>query len=130
RSAGVIVSIRWSSSMEAEKSQAFVETFKRRYDRLPSSYALQGYDAALMLADGLRTANKSPLFPEALERALAAQQVDGIEGPIRLASNGFPITNWSAWEVFNMASGAPYLVAREQTLAEYRDPHASHCLAR
>src|SRR5262249_11783704 len=92
RFAGVIVSVRWSWSLEAEKSRAFVEGFKGRYDRLPSSYALQGYDAALMLADALRTANSSRLSLEAVERALAVQQVDGIEGPLRLASNGFPIT--------------------------------------
>ena len=40
-------------------SQAFVEAFGQRYGRLPSFFAMQGCEGALMLGEAFRTANRS-----------------------------------------------------------------------
>lgn len=121
---GLIVSARWAAGMERERSMRFVEAFRTRYGRTPSSYAMQGYDAALLLDAALRL---SPADPA---KALSAAEVEGVAGPLRLAANGFVVSDWHAWEVFNESSGAPYLAPREQTLRGYVGPHASRCKSR
>jgi len=121
---GLIVSARWAAGMERESSARFVEAFRARFGRTPSTYAMQGYDAALLLDAALRI---SPADPA---KALSAAQVEGVAGPIRLAADGFAATDWHDWEVFNESSGAPYLAAREETLRSYAGPHASRCKAR
>jgi branched-chain amino acid transport system substrate-binding protein len=121
---GLIVSARWAAGMEREPSARFVEAFSARFGRTPSTYAMQGYDSALLLDAALQV---SPLDPA---KALPAARVDGAAGPIRIAANGFVAADWHAWEVFNESTGAPYLAARERTLRSYVGPHASRCKAR
>lgn len=121
---GLIVSARWTAGMERESSARFVVAFRARFGRNPSTYAMQGYDAALLLEAALR------LAPADLAKALSAARVEGLAGPIRLAANGFAATDWHAWEVFNESSGAPYLAARERTLSGYVGTHAGRCKAR
>ena len=127
---GTIVSVRWAPSAETARSQAFVEAFEQRYGRLPSFFAMQGYEGALMLGEAFRTAKRSKLTVESVERALTTQHVEGIAGPVRLAANGFPTTDWQAWEIFSDAAGKPYLVARESTLHKHVDSHLERCAAR
>ena len=109
--------------MEREASTRFVEAFRTRFGRTPSTYAMQGYDAALLLDAALRL---SPADPA---KALPAARAEGVAGPIRVEANGFVATDWHAWEVFNESSGAPYLAAREQTLRGYAGSHVSRCKA-
>ena len=103
---------------------------EQRYGRLPSFFAMQGYDAALMLGEAFRTAKRSKLTVESVERALTTQRVEGMAGRVRLAANGFPTTDWQAWEIFSDAAGKPYLVARESTLNKHVDSHLERCAAR
>lgn len=118
---GLIVSARWAAGMERESSARFVEAFRTRFGRTPSSYAMQGYDAALLLDAALR------LSPDDPAKALSTARAEGVAGPIRFAANGFVAADWHAWEVFNESSGAPYLAARERTLRGYAGPHAGRC---
>jgi branched-chain amino acid transport system substrate-binding protein len=111
--AGLIVSVPWAAG-----SGKFVEAFKRRYGRTPSSHAMQGYEAARRLGEALRKA-ASPSVDE-VARVLAAG----------LGAHRFAISDWHAWEVFNQSSGEPYLVARQRTLRHYAGPHAERCKTR
>ena len=97
--AGLTVSTRWSSTLES--SADFVAAFERRYGRRPSVYALQGYDAALLLGDAFRAFKRERISARALSAALAKQR---------------PVVQWHAWEVFTDAGGAPFLAPREPTL--------------
>jgi len=122
---GLIVSVRWSASMENQGTAQFVDAFKARYGRTPSSYAMQSYDAALVLDQALKSA-RTP-SAAGVANALAASKVEGVAQPIAFAANGFASTDWRAWEVFNESSGAPYLAAGERTLRKYSGPHVEQC---
>ena len=115
--AGLIVSVPWAPALEQEASMKFVEAFKEKYGRVPSSYAKQSYDAALLLGEGFRAARGKAPAPAAVAKSLQS----------RVGPNQFVRTDWHAWEVFNESSGAPYLAAREQTLSAYVGPHAERC---
>jgi branched-chain amino acid transport system substrate-binding protein len=124
---GLVVSARWSAAAESERSRNFVAAFERRYGRKPSVYALQGYDAALLLGEALRSLQAKSVSAGALRHVLAMQQVEGIEGPLRFAANRFPVTHWHAWEIFDDSSGSTYLAPMKPTLYEYRDPYSERC---
>lgn len=124
---GLIVSARWSAGMETERSRLFVEAFRASYGRLPTSRAMQGYDAALLLSAGFRAAGEKAPSAAAVADALAQHAVEGVSGPLRFTANRFPVTDWYAWEVFNESSGAPYLAARERTIQDHTGPHGERC---
>jgi branched-chain amino acid transport system substrate-binding protein len=127
---GLIVSARWSAAMEGDRSEKFVAAFERRYGRKPSGYAMQGYDAALLLGEAFRALQGKAVSPAAVARALARQSVAGVAGPLKLGANRFPVTQWHAWELFNDSTGSTYLAARERTLHEYTGPHGERCRGR
>jgi branched-chain amino acid transport system substrate-binding protein len=127
---GLIVSARWAAGMESERSARFVDAFRAKYGRTPSAYAMQAYDAALLLDRALQKSAAQRPSANGVAKALAASRVDGVAHPIRVAANGFAATDWHAWEVFNESSGAPYLAARERTLSGYAGPQAGRCKAR
>jgi branched-chain amino acid transport system substrate-binding protein len=106
--AGLIVSVPWAASMEPNSSARFVEAFRARYGRTPSSRARQGYEAALLLGAAFEKTGGAAPSPRAVAKALAGLEVAPAD--------------WHAWEVFNEASGRPYLVARERTLEAYIAP--------
>ena len=124
---GLIASARWSAAMEDDSSEKFVAAFEQRYGRKPSSYAMQGYDAAIFLGEAFRALREKPVSAAAVAQALARQAASGVAGPFKLGPNRFPITQWHAWEVFNDSAGSAYLAARERTLQEYIGPHAERC---
>jgi len=124
---GLVVSARWSPAMEGERSKEFVAAFERRYGRKPSVYAMQGYDAALALGEAFRTLKGKPVSATAVSGALAMKSVEGVAGPLRFATNHFPITQWHAWEVFDDSSGSTYLAPLQQTFHEYVDPYNDRC---
>jgi branched-chain amino acid transport system substrate-binding protein len=124
---GLVVSARWSATLENERAKEFVGAFERRYGRKPSAYALQGYDAALLLGEAFRSLKAKPVSAPAVSRALAMQKVEGVAGPLRFAANHFAITQWHAWEVFDDSSGSTYLVPLKPTLHDYADPHGTRC---
>jgi branched-chain amino acid transport system substrate-binding protein len=124
---GLVVSARWSAAMESGRSRDFVGAFGRRYGRKPSVYALQGYDAALLLGEAFRSLQAAPLTAAAVSDALAMQQVQGVEGPLRFAANRFPVTYWHAWEIFDDSSGSTYLAPMKPSLYEYSDPYGERC---
>jgi len=46
---GVIASLHYIPTLDTPENKAFVAAFKAKYDRTPSEYAVQGYDAARLL---------------------------------------------------------------------------------
>jgi len=50
---GVIASLHYVPTLDTPENKAFVEAFKAKFDRVPSEYAVQGYDAARLLLGAL-----------------------------------------------------------------------------
>ena len=51
---GMNVSAHWNADFDNAANQRFVESFVRKYNREPSIYANEGYDAGLAIAAALR----------------------------------------------------------------------------
>jgi len=127
---GTTVSARWAPGMESDRSQTFVNAFKQRFGRVPSVYAVQGYDAASVLAEAFRSVKDKKINVDDIESSLVSRRFDGVGGSMRFASNGFATSDWQAWEIFGDAAGIPYLVAREPTLHEQADVHSGRCASK
>jgi len=125
---GLVVSARWSAAMENERSKDFVVAFERRYGRKPSAYAMQAYDAAIVLGETFRALKAKSVSAAAISRALAMKKVEGVAGPLRFGANHFLIMQWHAWEVFDDSSGSTYLAPLKPTLNEYVDPYSERCM--
>jgi len=91
----------WSSGFAADttdpKGKAFVDAFSARFNRTASQFAALGYDAMMLLADGIKGAGT--FDTEAVKNAMA--QIDGfyVTGSIRFDADRNPIKGASILEI-------------------------------
>ncbi|MGE0517010.1 MAG: ABC transporter substrate-binding protein, partial [Hyphomicrobiaceae bacterium] len=82
---GIETALHYGDGLDNAKNKAFREAFKAKTQRDADVYAVQGYDAAQLLAVGL-DAVKGDLDAEAnLYKAMRAAKIDSPRGPISIS---------------------------------------------
>ena len=87
---GSMLALGFSPEQATPVAAKFVEGFKSRYGAEPGLYAAQGYDAILLLAYAIKSANSPDpkLFKESLARI---KKFEGVSGTISMQANREPI---------------------------------------
>lgn len=94
---GVHNTAQWSKDLDNPANVAFVESFQAKYDRLPSLYASQGFDTALLLISAMEVADVSD--QDAFRAALEAADFDSTRGDFAFGPNHHPIQDIYVREV-------------------------------
>ncbi len=102
---GIFDTAHWALDLPNEANRRFVAEFEKEYKRLPSVFASQGYDAALLISAAVRDVKGKIEDKEALRRALKAARFDSTRGEFKFNTNQFPIQNYYLRVVGKDASG-------------------------
>ncbi|TDQ64154.1 branched-chain amino acid transport system substrate-binding protein [Maritalea mobilis] len=94
---GVRNSSQWSKDIDNETNNAFVASFQEKYDRLPSLYASQGFDAANLILSALDKADVKDT--EAFSAALKEADFKSTRGDFKFGNNNHPIQDIYVREV-------------------------------
>ena len=86
---GVKNTAHWSKDLDVPGNAEFVANFEAEYGRLPSLYAAQGYDTALLLMSAMDKANVSDA--DAFRAALKDADFQSVRGKFAFADNHHPI---------------------------------------
>lgn len=78
---GVITSLHYTPALDTPENKAFSTAFKQLSGRVPSEYAVQGYDAGRLLVEALKTGASGR---EALAAALPKVKYKGPRGPLEI----------------------------------------------
>ena len=87
----------FSSSNESETATKFVEDYEAEYGETPTNFCALGYDAAMVLANGLAAAEEAGLEPgsedykQAVIDGIASGTVEGVTGSIAYEGTGDPV---------------------------------------
>jgi branched-chain amino acid transport system substrate-binding protein len=91
----------WSAGFAADttdpKGAAFVRAFQARFNRRASQFAALGYDAMMLIADGIRAANS--FDTAAVKTAMARLSGSYVTGNIRFDANRDPIKGAAIVEI-------------------------------
>lgn len=121
---GVMNSSHWSPDMESEANQEFMEAFQEAYDRLPSLYAVQGWDAANLVISAASKASIDDL--DAFRAALKEADIESPRGEWTFNTNNHPIQDIYVREVVERDG-----VLTNQLVATafeaHEDAYASEC---
>lgn len=117
----------WAPDTDNAVSRQFVEAFEKRYGRIPSNFAAQGYDSALLLDAAIERVKGNVADKKAFMVALKAGSTKSVRGTLRFDNNNFPISNWYAFEVAKDAKGRVSLKTIATPLKDYRDSYHSEC---
>ncbi|AJC22932.2 ABC transporter substrate-binding protein [Pandoraea pulmonicola] len=105
---GAITSAPYSPDLDNAQNKQFVAAFQKKYNRVPSMYAAQSYDAANLIDSALAKTKGSVTDREALRTALKAADFQSVRGPFKFASNQFPIAQFYRVDVVKDATGAAF----------------------
>jgi branched-chain amino acid transport system substrate-binding protein len=124
---GIYNSSHWAHDLDNPANKKFVAEFEKAYGRLPSLYASQGYDAALLIDAAVRQVKGNLADKAALHGALAAAKFDSVRGPFKFNSNQFPVQDYFARLIEKDAKGRVTNKNLGPVLKAHADAYAGQC---
>ena len=91
---GTFDTAHWALELTNPANRKFVAEFEKEYKRLPSVYASQGYDAAMLIDSAVREVKGRIEDKEAVRRALKAAKFQSVRGDFKFNTNQYPIQNY------------------------------------
>jgi len=91
---GIFDTAHWALDLPNAANRKFVAEFEKEYKRLPSVFAAQGYDAALLIDSAVREVKGKIEDKEAVRRALKAARFQSVRGDFKFNTNQMPVQNY------------------------------------
>ena len=88
---GLLTTLHYADSLGTPRDNAFRLAYAKAYKLQPDVYAVQGYDAAQMLAVGLNAVKGDVTKKEAFADALRKAKIDSPRGPFTLSKSHNPV---------------------------------------
>ena len=124
---GMFNTSQWGHDMNNPANKRFVAEFEKEYGRLPSLYAAQGYDAALLIDSAVRD-SKGKLSDKAVVRkALQAAKFESVRGPFKFNKNQFPIQDYYLRVIVKDAKGRVTNRTLGVVLKNHSDAYVGSC---
>ncbi|NYE23488.1 ABC transporter substrate-binding protein [Pigmentiphaga litoralis] len=125
---GAIYGSPWATVLDNPQNKKFVDGFKAKYQRTPSEYAVNGYDAAYLLDAAVRKLNGKVSDKKAF--ADAVKSVGGsfptVRGKFRFNTNNMPVQNYYAFEI--VPQGDSFAVKQlAQVFTDHQDAYVNEC---
>jgi branched-chain amino acid transport system substrate-binding protein len=124
---GVISGTFWGPDFNNPVSRKFVDDFEKKYNRIPSQYAAQSYDAALLLDSAIGKVKGNVADKKAFMAALKAADFKSVRGNFKFNTNGFPIQDQYIFEVAKDAKGRVNLKTIATPLKDHKDAYHTQC---
>ena len=124
---GVISGTFWGPDFNNPVSLKFVEDFEKKFGRIPSQYAAQSYDAALLLDSAIAKVKGNVGDKKAFQAALKAADFKSVRGNFKFNNNGFPIQDMYVFEVAKDAKGRVSLKTLGAPLKDHKDAYYTQC---
>jgi len=124
---GVVAGTFWGPDFSNPVSKKFVEDFEKKYKRIPSQYAAQSYDSALLIDSALKKTGGKVDNKQALTQALRAADFQSLRGNLKFNKNGFPVQDMYMFEVAKDAQGRVSLKTIAKPLVNHQDAYVNEC---
>lgn len=124
---GLFNASQWASDLDNAQNVKFVNDFEKEYGRIPTMYASQGYDAAMLLDGAVRDVKGKIEDKEAFRKALRAANFKSVRGAFKFNQNQYPIQNFYMRLVGLDKQGRINNQTIGAIMKDYSDPFAVSC---
>jgi len=124
---GVISGTHWGPDFNNPANRKFVDDYEKRYNRIPSQFSAQGYDAALLLDSAIAKVKGNVADKKAFMAALKAADFKSVRGNFKFNNNNFPIEDMHIFEVAKDAKGRVNLKTIATPLKDHQDAYHKQC---
>jgi branched-chain amino acid transport system substrate-binding protein len=127
---GVYASTFWSEKLQNPANEKFVRDFEATHNRIPSPYAAQSYDSAMLMDSALKAVGgklATKTDKDKFRNAVRAANFTSVRGPFKFNRNHFPIQNYYLTQIVKDANGKLVMDLRGVIFASHADVYAKDC---
>ena len=124
---GLFDTSHWALDLDYAVNKKFIAEFEKEYKRLPSVFAAQGYDTALMIDSAVRSLKGKIEDKEALRKALKSVKFESTHGPFKFNTNQYPIQNYYLRVVGKDAQGRLVNKTLATVFKDHGDAYVQEC---
>jgi branched-chain amino acid transport system substrate-binding protein len=124
---GMFGGANWAPNFDNPASKKFVADFEAATGRVPGTYAMQAYDAVMLIDSAIKGAGGKLADKNALKAALKKANFTSLRGSFAFANNQYPIQDFYLVQVAKRADGKFQTEVREKIFTNYTDVYAKDC---
>jgi branched-chain amino acid transport system substrate-binding protein len=124
---GMFGGANWAPNMDNPQNKKFVAGFEGAYNIVPGTYAMQGYDTALLIDSAVKALKGDLTNKDAVSAALKKADFTSLRGDFKFNVNGYPIQNFYLTKVAKRADGKFQTEIVEKVFENYGDRYAKDC---
>jgi branched-chain amino acid transport system substrate-binding protein len=124
---GFFSGAQWAPTLDNPVNKKFVADFEAAYGYVPSLYASQGYDAALLIDAAVKAAGGKIKDKAAMQAAFKSARFASVRGDFRLNTNGFPIQDFYVVRAMKRPDGKFQTEIVSKVFDDYGDVYAKDC---
>ncbi|WP_230533741.1 ABC transporter substrate-binding protein [Microvirga roseola] len=124
---GMFGGMTWAPDTDNPQSKKFVSAYETAYNSVPGSYAMQAYDAALLIDSALKATGSKTGDKDALRAALKKADFKSLRGDFKFGPNNFPIQDFYLVKVAKRPDGKFQTEIAEKVFDDYQDAYAKEC---
>ncbi|WP_422027241.1 ABC transporter substrate-binding protein [Roseovarius sp.] len=124
---GFIAAGNWAPDADNEASQKFVAAFEEKYGYVPGGYAMQAYDAALLIDSAVAAVGGDLSDKDAVRAAMEKADFTSLRGDFAFNTNHYPTQNFYQLSVEEREDGQWATATGELVFENYGDSFAEEC---
>ena len=117
----------WAPNLDNPQSKKFVAEYEAAYNSVPATYALQAYDAAMLIDSAVRAVKGDLTNKDAVAAALKKADFTSLRGGFKFNTNGYPIQDFYLTKVAKRADGKFQTEIVQKVFENYGDRYAKDC---
>jgi branched-chain amino acid transport system substrate-binding protein len=124
---GMFGGANWAPNLDNPQSKKFVASYEATYNGVPGTYAMQAYDAALLIDSAVKAVKGDLTDKDAVAAALKKADFVSLRGGFKFNTNGYPIQDFYLTKVAKRADGKFQTEIVQKVFENYGDRYAKDC---
>jgi len=120
----------WAPNLDNPQSKKFVAGYEAAYNTVPGTYAMQAYDAALLIDSAVKAVGGDLSNKDAVAAALKKADFTSLRGSFKFNTNGYPIQDFYLTKVAKRPDGKFQTEIVQKVFENYGDRYAKDCAAK
>jgi branched-chain amino acid transport system substrate-binding protein len=125
---GFLGGANWAPDMDNQQSKAFVKAYEAAYNSVPGTYAMQAYDAAMLIDSAIKGTGGNLSDKDALRAELKKANFTSLRGKFKFGVNHYPIQDFYLVKAAKRADGKYETEIVQRVFEDYVDRYASECM--
>src|SRR5712672_711098 len=124
---GMFGGANWAPNLDNPQNKKFVASYEAAYSGGPGTYAMQAYDAALLIDSAVKAVKGDLNNKDAVAAALKAADFTSLRGGFKFSVNGYPIQDFYLTKVAKRPDGKYQTEIVQKVFENYADRYAKDC---